>query len=262
MTTTTTLFPRMNLPDLPPVLLAMLTGFISGLVLCIPVGPVNLTIINEGARRGFVWASLIGLGAVVMESIYCALAFTGFASFFQQGLVKATMELVSFVFMLWLGLKFVLAKSVEKTNKVEEKIEERLKPHTAFMIGFVRVMGNPGVLLGWILLAANFISREWVAPTWESKLGCVAGVTLGVGAWFMLLSYLVSFRKKKPSELALLRLEKGSGVILLLAATLHGGQIVWQLAQQRRQRLNHAEVNLPVNPAHSRPGHLYEWPRS
>jgi threonine/homoserine/homoserine lactone efflux protein len=145
---------------------------------------------------------------------------------------------VSFVFMLWLGLKFVMAKSVERTNRVEERIEERLHPHTAFMIGFVRVMGNPGVLLFWILVAANFISREWVAPTWNSKVACIAGVAMGVGSWFMLLSYLVSLRKKRPSEKALLRLEKGSGVILLLAASLHGGQIIWQMAHHRIQR-NH-----------------------
>lgn len=223
----------MTLLDIPPVPKAALTGFIWGLLLCIPVGPINLTIVNEGARRGFGWAAMIGAGAVVMESIYCALAFTGFASFFQKGLVKATMELVSFVFLLWLGLRFLMAKSVESSNKVEERIEERLKPHTAFMIGFVRVMGNPGVLLGWIILAANFISREWVAPTPESKSACVAGVAVGVGAWFMMLSYLVSFRKKKLSEKTLLRLEKGSGVVLLIAALLHGGQIIYQMAYTR-----------------------------
>ena len=101
------------MPELPPILLAALTGFISGLLLSIPVGPINLTIMNEGARRGFKWAALIGLGATVMEVIYCSIAFTGFASFFTRGYVKAAMELFSFVFMLFLGIKFLLAKSVQ-----------------------------------------------------------------------------------------------------------------------------------------------------
>src|SRR3974390_3560609 len=96
---------------LPPLLVAGLTGFISGLLLSIPVGPINLTILNEGARRGFKWAALIGLGATTMEVIYCFIAFTGFASFFTQGYVKAVMELTSFIFMLYLGTRFVLAKS-------------------------------------------------------------------------------------------------------------------------------------------------------
>src|SRR5512138_154161 len=98
---------------LHPLVSAGVTGLISGLILSIPIGPVNLTIMNEGARRGFSWAALIGLGATVMEVIYCFMAFTGFASFFTHGYVKATMELISFVFLLYLGIRFLAAKSVE-----------------------------------------------------------------------------------------------------------------------------------------------------
>src|SRR5215471_8752169 len=121
---------------IPPSIIAGLTGFVSGLVLCIPVGPVNLTIINEGAKRGFHWALLIGFGATVMEILYCLLAFTGFASFFDKGMVKAAMELVSFLFMLVIGMKFLLAKSIEaplhltaRAEAFEHRIEERLHPH-------------------------------------------------------------------------------------------------------------------------------------
>src|SRR5207302_7366818 len=100
---------------LSPILLAALTGFISGLLLSIPVGPINLTIMNEGARRGFFWAVLIGLGATAGEVIYCFVSFTGFASFFEKGYIKAAMELCSFVFMLYLGIKFLMTKSVSRT---------------------------------------------------------------------------------------------------------------------------------------------------
>ena len=199
----------------------------------IPVGPVNLSIINEGARRGFQWAILIGLGAVVMEVIYCALAFTGFASFFSRGYVKAAMELFSFVFMLYLGLKFLLARHIEVSNKIEERIEEKLRPHSAFTIGFVRVMGNPGVLLCWIVLAANFISREWVEPTGRGKLACIGGVAVGTGLWFFGLSYAVSLGHKKFSEKTLLRMEHFSGIGLLVLAVAHGVHIVWQMARHK-----------------------------
>src|SRR4249920_3576111 len=99
--------------ELHDLLIAGLTGFLSGFILSIPVGPVNLTIMNEGAKRGFFWAFMIGLGATVMEVIYCFIAFTGFASFFEKGPDKAAMELFSFVFMLFLGVKFLMAKSVD-----------------------------------------------------------------------------------------------------------------------------------------------------
>jgi ABC-type dipeptide/oligopeptide/nickel transport system permease component len=71
--------------EIPPTVLAVLTGFIAGLLISIPVGPVNLTIMNEGARNGFKWAALIGLGATAMEVIYCAIAFTSFGLVLQPG---------------------------------------------------------------------------------------------------------------------------------------------------------------------------------
>jgi threonine/homoserine/homoserine lactone efflux protein len=228
------------MPELPPILLAGLTGLISGLLLSIPVGPVNLTILNEGTRRGFKWAALIGLGATTMELIYCFIAFTGFASFFTRGYVKAAMELFSFVFMLFIGIKFLLAKSVQArpihlgaaADRIEARLEERLHPHSAFMTGLVRVMGNVGVLVFWIILAANFISREWVTPDWPGKLACVTGVAVGTGGWFTGLSWVVSLGHGKLSEKTLLRMEHLSGACLLILALIHGGTIIWKMHNQ------------------------------
>src|SRR5277367_6898265 len=106
------------MPELHPSLVAGLTGLIFGFILSVPVGPVNLTIVNEGARRGLLWAMLIGLGAVIMEVIYCALAFTGFASFFDGKVIKAVMELTSFVFFLYLGIRFLTARAIDTAAPV------------------------------------------------------------------------------------------------------------------------------------------------
>jgi threonine/homoserine/homoserine lactone efflux protein len=181
---------------------------------------------------------MIGLGATVMEIIYCFLAFTGFASFFQKGLVKAGMELCSFIFLLVIGIKFLTAKSVAaplhisaKADKLEQKIEERFHPSSAFMIGFVRVLANPAVLLCWVILAANFISREWVTTDWPSKLSCIGGVALSIGGWFTGLSWLSSLGYQRISPKALLRMERISGLILIGLALAHGVRIVWQMAK-------------------------------
>jgi threonine/homoserine/homoserine lactone efflux protein len=231
------------MPELPPILLAGFTGFISGLLLSIPVGPINLTILNEGARRGFKWAALIGLGATVMEVIYCFIAFTGFASFFTRGYVNLGMELFSFAFLLFLGVKFLLAKSVRgrpvalsaAAGRIETRIEERLHPHSAFMTGLVRVMANVGVLILWIILAARFRAPErgWVTPDWPGKLACVAGVALSTGLWFAGLSWAVSLGHGNWSERTLLRIEHLSGVVLLILALIHGGTIVWHRCKQK-----------------------------
>src|ERR1041385_3413949 len=141
-----------------PIFFAALLGLLAGFINSIPVGPVNLTIVNEGARRGFKFAILIAAGATLMELIYCFIAFTSLGSFFSGEYVRAGMELFSFVFMLFLGIKFLLTKSVSATvkfgaatDKIEEQVEGRLHPRSAFMTGFVRVLGNVGVLVFWVV---------------------------------------------------------------------------------------------------------------
>src|SRR5256885_8625502 len=101
-----------RMPGYSPYLMTAFTGFVSGFVVSIPVGPINISIVNEGARRGFAWAFLIGLGATIMEVIYCAIAFAGFTQMFDSRWIKATMELVSFLLMLFLGVKYLVAHSL------------------------------------------------------------------------------------------------------------------------------------------------------
>jgi threonine/homoserine/homoserine lactone efflux protein len=215
------------------ILLASITGLISGLLLSMPIGPVNLTIINEGACRGFIRGMLVGLGASVMELIYCTIAFTGFSSFFDSRVVKASMEVFSFAFLLFLGAKFLTTKTVVTAGKIEARVGAKLHPHSAFMTGFVRVLGNLGVLLFWIVLAANFMSHDWVADTLVAKTACIAGVALGTNLWFCTLSYGVSRGHGRFSENTLLRMQHISGLCLIVVGLFDGGHIVWQLARHK-----------------------------
>jgi threonine/homoserine/homoserine lactone efflux protein len=229
------------MPELPPILHAALAGFITALLFSsIPVGPINLTILNEGSQRGFRWAMFIGLGASAMELIYCSIAFTGFSSFFAIRTVKAVMELFTFVFLLFIGAKFLSAQTVNvpmkldiASQKIEARLGEKWHPHSAFMTGFVRVMGNLGVLLTWIVLAANVMAHDWFEDTLAAKMACVGGVALGTNAWFCALSYGVSRGHGQFSEKTLLRLQHLSGICLIAVGLFDGAHIVWQLARHR-----------------------------
>ena len=235
------------MPDYQSILLSALTGFISGLLLSMPVGPVNLTIINGGAQRGFKYAMLIGLGAATMDVIYCTIAFTGFSSFFKILIVKTLMEVFTFVFMLFLGAKFLSAKTVTAptelgavASRIEQRIDEKLHPRSAFMIGFTRVLGNLGVFLFWIGAAVYFMSHEawftsyeWVDDTIAAKVACITGVALGANLWFCALSYGVSRGRGRFSEHTLLRMEHFSGVCLLGLGLYDGVHIAWLLAKHK-----------------------------
>jgi threonine/homoserine/homoserine lactone efflux protein len=223
-----------------PILLAAIAGFVFGNAFCWLPGPINLTILNEGSQRGFRWAFMIGLGAAVMDVIYCAIAFAGFSQFFDHGIVKASMQVGSFVFLLFLGLKFLLAPSVHvqtkfdaASEKLEAKLEEKIHPHSAFATGFIRVGANLGVLAAWLVIAATLMSHDWVDETLAAKSACVGGVFAGALLWFSFLSFIMSRGHGKFSEQTLLRLQHISGLCLIATAVFEGVRIAWHLAQHK-----------------------------
>lgn len=227
-----------------PVLLSALAGLICGLAFSSVPGPINLTILNEGAQRGFRWGFFIGLGASVMDCTYCAISFTGFSVFFHNDLVKATMQVFSFVFLLFLGFKFRMAETLSMpsrlgtaSEKIEARLEQKLHPHSAFMTGFVRVLGNLGVLLAWVFWSGFLVAHDWVADSLGARAACVGGVFVGATLWFLILSFGISCGHGRYSEKTMLRLQHLSGNCLIIAGLCAGGNIVWHLAHHAHHKL-------------------------
>lgn len=204
--------------DAGALAVSALAGYISGFLVCIPVGPINVAIINEGARRGFLWSFMIGLGAMVMDTIYCAVAFAGYSSFFSGRMVKSAMEFVSFLLMFVLGLKYLFNKDTPEHTRTVDAVEHKFHPHTAFWIGFVRVLGNPAVLLYWFTLTATFLAHEWISEDFESKAFCAAGSFFGGMTWFVLLSYVIARGRRHLSKRSLVMMSHFSGISLIIAA--------------------------------------------
>jgi threonine/homoserine/homoserine lactone efflux protein len=146
------------------------------------------------------------------------------------------MELLSFLFLLFLSWKYFSAKSIPSHVHSADVIEQKIHPHTAFGVGFVRVLGNPSVLLLWVTLTATFLAHNWVDKTLDDRVGCVLGVAAGATLWFLLLSWAVSKGHGRFSRRTLLRMEHISGAILLLAALWIGWQIIGKLGELREYR--------------------------
>jgi len=232
--------------DTHPILVAAFAGFFCAVCFsCLP-GPINLTILNEGACRGFKWAIFIGLGATVMDVIYCSISFTGISQIIDHGFAQTLMRVMGFVFLLFLGFKFIFSNTLphhtsrldKAIEKLEVRIEQKVHPHSAFATGFVRVAANLGVLGAWVALAATLLStkaffstQEWVDDTVSAKIACVTGVFAGTFLWFSFWSFLVSRGHGKFSEKSLLRLQRFSGLCLLVTAVYEGVRIAWHLSK-------------------------------
>ena len=215
-----------------PHVTAVMLGVVAGFVASMPGGPVNATILGESAAKGIRWALFVGLGAVLMEAVYCAVAFAGFSQLFESRLVRATMELASFILMLWLGIRYLRGVPIPGENRGLAMVEHRFHPHTAFWTGFLRVLGNPGILLLWITVTATFTAREWLHSDWPSRWLFVAGVSAGAFLWFLTLAWCVTRGHGRVSPETLRRLSQGSGILLLGVAVAVGVRLVRLMAER------------------------------
>src|ERR1039458_10792603 len=60
------------------------------------------------------------------------------------------------------------------------------------MTGFVRVLGNLGVLLAWVVWSAFLLAHDWVDEALAARAACVGGGFTGAVLWFVILSYGIS----------------------------------------------------------------------
>ena len=205
-----------------------LAGLVSGFLVSIPVGPVNVTVMNEALTRGFRRPFLVGLGAVTAEAIYCGLALAGFQSVLSLPTVRTVMALVSFLVVTVLGFKYLLTQQRfgESTSlRVEQELEEKLHLHRGYWLGFGMTLGNPFILLVWGMLAAVLFAHGWVRPGF-SQLALVGGMMGGGTLWFLALSWATSRGHQRISPQTLRLLTRVSGAFLLGAGCLLGAKLV------------------------------------
>ena len=212
-------------------LISIISGAITGFICAVPVGPINVAIMEEGIQSGRKQAFIIAIGALLMEMIYCIIAFSGFATLFSDKIILATVELISFLAVTFFGIKYLMIDAVTVQGKRAKVVENRLSPHTAFWTGFVRVLVNPNVLLFWIMISAVLISNQTIQAEWKSRMACVIGAAIGIGSWFTLLVIGSARAKNRFSDKTLVKFSQISGVLLLLLSIVIAVRLIGTVAK-------------------------------
>ena len=186
---------------------------------------------GRGNSNGRKQAFIIAIGALLMEMIYCIIAFSGFATLFSDKIILATVELISFLAVTFFGIKYLMIDAVTVQGKRAKVVENRLSPHTAFWTGFVRVLVNPNVLLFWIMISAVLISNQTIQAEWKSRMACVIGAAIGIGSWFTLLVIGSARAKNRFSDKTLVKFSQISGVLLMLLSIVIAVRLIGTVAQ-------------------------------
>jgi threonine/homoserine/homoserine lactone efflux protein len=210
--------------DFRHLAVAWLAGLVAGFVVCLPIGPVNLTVINTALRKGFLSAFLVGCGAVCADLVYVALALAGHATLPRDPRVLTVLRAVAVVVVGGLGIRNLLLKTEKfeaKSEAAAERVDERWHHPRSFLLGFLLPITNLGLLVLWATIVTALDARELVdMERRASRWFCAAGVGVGALAWFFLAAWVVSRAHKRITPEALAWLARGCGVVFLIFAAL------------------------------------------
>jgi threonine/homoserine/homoserine lactone efflux protein len=201
---------------------AFVAGMFSGFVVSVPVGPVNLSVINHGVRKGFWPAFLVGMGAICAESVYAALMLAGHSWVLENRVVAFSMHLAALAVMTVLGIRYLLfnPEKLDVSERAATRADARWHHPRSFVLGFLLTASNALLLLLWAAVVAVLFGHEWVLPAATSRAACLAGVFAGGATWFCLLAFAVSRAHRRIGPATLTRLVRGCGAVLLLFAGL------------------------------------------
>jgi len=198
-------------------------SLILGLAVAAPLGPIGALCINRTLERGFAAGVAGGVGTAFADAIFASLAAFGFAAFSAVlSTIDAPMRTIGGLFMLWLGVKGLRSRPVEKIASVE-----RCDVFGTIAATFALTIVNPMTIVTFAAMFAGLGLAE--AAGWAGAMTVVLGVFLGSLLWWAALSGGVAFASRRlpsgfASSVSLL-----SGAILILFGVYATGSGVLRL---------------------------------
>lgn len=187
-----------------------LKGFIIGISIAAPVGPIGILCIQRTITYGKLNGIATGLGAASADAVYGFIAAFGL-TFISNFLVaqQTWFRIIGGGFLIYLGIRAYLS-----TPKNTPETKKNQNHAGAYGTTFLLTLSNPMTILSF---AAIFSGFGLVEPSihYGSAAMMVIGVFLGSATWWLFLSGGINlFRNKLNQRLAWIN--KLSGVIIAL----------------------------------------------
>ncbi len=185
-------------------------GFLFGLAVAAPVGPVALLCIRRTLGRGWASGLVSGLGVGTADAAYAAVAATGVGlAAVLLGPASRWLQLAGAAAIALIGFRTV--RSAPPTPAEAPVSAGGLARDYGSIVAIT--LANPPTILSFVALAAALApAREGGAP---SVALLVLGVFLGSAAWWTLLTGVVAAARTRlrPSLLAGITRASGAGLI-------------------------------------------------
>jgi threonine/homoserine/homoserine lactone efflux protein len=194
-------------------------GFLYGLTVAVPIGPVNIEIIRRGLRTGFREAFALGMGAVTADGIYLGLVVLGISRIAQYRTVEIALGVLGLGMLEFLGLmairdglKLRAVPSAASAASTPNGAARRGSLWRVYGYGLAMMAGNPLSMALWLSLSSRVMGAGRENPMAYALLA--VAVPLGCASWVVFISTALHFFRRIINVPFLRVINVASGAIL------------------------------------------------
>ncbi|MDA3909206.1 MAG: LysE family transporter [Sulfurimonas sp.] len=173
------------------MILSYTEGFILGLGAAVPLGPINILIMNEAIKR-YKNGVMIGLGAMSSDIMYLFLIVFGLIAFFNHPYILNSLSLFGGAFLLYLA--YAIFKNRDTKIGVPKENVKGSSCVKLYAKGFILTAINPYTIGFWLSVSCYIAGKE--LDPYITLLGMLSAILL----WITLMPYLVHKTKHKISK--------------------------------------------------------------
>lgn len=208
----------------PIALLSLLIkGFITGVVVSAPLGPVGILCIQRTLNKGRWYGFVTGLGAMLSDLIYALL--TGYCMSFISGIITRYMLLFQWSGSVLLFLFGLYTFRSRPHYSLQQQPGSKGTYMHNFVTAFLVTLSNPLIIFLFIGLFARFAPA---GPTdlFFKQFSSYFAIAAGAVAWWFALTYAVNKIRTRfdVKDIRLINRIVGGGVMI---ASLVGAFYTW-----------------------------------
>jgi threonine/homoserine/homoserine lactone efflux protein len=184
----------------------LLRGFLIGISIAAPVGPIGVLCIRRTLSDGKLTGFLSGMGAASADMVYGAVAAFGLTVVSNLLVENAFwLRIIGGGFLLYLGMKTFIEKPADHAARATQS-----GYFSAYLSTFFLTITNPITILSFAaIFAGTMLTQETSSP-----LVLVLGVFLGSAAWWLTLSLGIGWMRNRLTSAHMAWINRISGAII------------------------------------------------
>lgn len=175
----------------------LVIGVAAGALTGVPIGPVNVAVIDAAYRHTMRRAIAVALGGALADGIYVAVGVLGVAPILRSyPSVPPILYAISGVILLGYGFLTARSQPVKPAQPAPDEPplrdssiirHQRKEMWQGFSVGMALIILNPAAVVTWVFIIGGIIPEP---QTILEGVACSVGVMSGSFGWFALVAYL------------------------------------------------------------------------